>query len=120
MSDNSVSNVNRVDMQGAQMAQASQTAGQQAAPKEAVTNTAPKVVEAARKEAAQEAAAQVQAKQAQVPLISRETNLKFQVDAKSHQVTIMIMDRATNKVITTIPPDKIKDVPPGDLLQYMI
>jgi uncharacterized FlaG/YvyC family protein len=32
----------------------------------------------------------------------------------------MIMDRETNKVITTIPPDKIKDVPPGDLLQYLI
>ena len=126
MSDNPVSNVNRVDFTPAQITQASsQPAAAQAVPKEAPsaapkTVEAPRAVESSRKEAVKEAAAQQQVQKAQVPLISRETNLKFQVDDKTHQVTIMIMDRATNKVITTIPPDKLKDVPPGDLLQYLI
>jgi len=128
MSDNPVTNINRVDVQPAQTAPAQiRQASVTAVPYEAVpvkeTASAPKAVETAKKEAAvikKEAVEQAAQKPAQVPLISRDTNLKFQVDDKTHQVTIMIMDRATNKVITTIPPDKIKDVPPGDLLQYMI
>jgi len=129
MSDNPVSNVSRVDFSPAQLPQVTQQVNQPAQSPSAPQNVqpaapktaeAPKAVEASRKEAAKEAASQQQVQKAQVPLISRETNLKFQVDDKTHQVTIMIMDRATNKVITTIPPDKIKDVPPGDLLQYMI
>jgi uncharacterized FlaG/YvyC family protein len=129
MSDNPVTNVNRVDLQPAQIVQtqvrqaAATTAPKETVPASKELTSAPKAVEVSKKDAAAakaEAADQAAQKPAQVPLISRDTNLKFQVDDKTHQVTIMIMDRATNKVITTIPPDKIKDVPPGDLLQYMI
>ena len=130
MSDNPISNVNRVDLQPVQIQNAQSQIRQATpapAPKEAgpaskELDSAPKAVEGSKKETAAqpEAVDQAAQKKVQVPLISRDTNLKFQVDDKTHQVTIMIMDRATNKVITTIPPDKLKDVPPGDLLQYMI
>jgi uncharacterized FlaG/YvyC family protein len=136
MSDNSVSSINSINLQNGQVSQAAQNqpAGQAALaqpnqasgqPTPVVKDpvSTPKSVDAAQKEAATvEAKAKTESKpisQAQIPLVSRETNLKFQVDEKTHEVTIMIMDRATNKVITTIPPDKIKDVPPGDLLQYL-
>ena len=119
MSDNPVSNVNRLDVQPAQQVQA-QISGQVTAQaiKEKEKPVAEKPADVVKKEDQSEVPKPAQ--EAQLPLVSRATNLKFQVDEKPHQVTIMIMDRATNKVITTIPPDKIKDVPPGDLLQYMI
>jgi uncharacterized FlaG/YvyC family protein len=46
------------------------------------------------------------------------TKLQFRVDEKSNDVTIMIMDKATDKVIRTIPPEAIKDIPVGQLMEY--
>jgi hypothetical protein len=46
------------------------------------------------------------------------TRLQFRVDEKSNDVTIMIMDKATDKVIRTIPPEAIKDIPVGQLMEY--
>jgi uncharacterized FlaG/YvyC family protein len=49
---------------------------------------------------------------------SNETKLQFRVDEKTNDVTIMIMDKATDKVIRTIPPEAIKDIPIGQLMEY--
>jgi uncharacterized FlaG/YvyC family protein len=46
------------------------------------------------------------------------TRLQFRVDEKTNDVTIMIMDKATDKVIRTIPPEAIKDIPIGQLMEY--
>jgi uncharacterized FlaG/YvyC family protein len=46
------------------------------------------------------------------------TRLQFRVDEKTNDVTIMIMDKATDKVVRTIPPEAIKDIPVGQLMEY--
>lgn len=46
------------------------------------------------------------------------TKLQFRVDDKTNDVTIMIMDKETDKVIRTIPPEAIKDIPIGQLMEY--
>lgn len=46
------------------------------------------------------------------------TRLQFRMDDKTNEVTIMIVDKATDKVIRTIPPEAIKDLPTGELLYY--
>ncbi len=46
------------------------------------------------------------------------TRLQFRVDDKTNDVTIMIMDKETDKVIRTIPPEAIKDIPTGQLMEY--
>jgi uncharacterized FlaG/YvyC family protein len=114
MTDNPVSNINRVDL-NAQAAQAQVTQMNVQAAKEAATV---QPVDQVEKDASSENSTQSQSSSSS--LNGRQTNLKFSVDAETNQVTIMIMDKATNKVISTIPPDKIKDIPPGDLLRYQI
>ena len=50
--------------------------------------------------------------------LGKDTSLRFRVDPEKHQVTVMILDKATNKVIATIPQEAIKDLPPGELLNF--
>jgi len=38
------------------------------------------------------------------------------VDADSKDLTILIRDKTSDKVLRTIPADAIKDLPPGQLL----
>jgi uncharacterized FlaG/YvyC family protein len=47
-------------------------------------------------------------------------SLKFMVDNDTHEVTVLIVDRATQKVVQTIPPEAMKDIPIGQLLQYSV
>ena len=47
-------------------------------------------------------------------------SLKFVVDNDTHEVTVLIVDKMTQKVIQTIPPEAMKDIPIGQLLQYSI
>lgn len=46
-----------------------------------------------------------------------EFSLKFMVDEKTSDVTILILDRASHKVVRTIPPEEMTKLDPGDLLQ---
>jgi uncharacterized FlaG/YvyC family protein len=46
------------------------------------------------------------------------TKLQFRVDEKTNDVTILIKDKDTDKVIRTIPPEAIKDIPVGQLMSY--
>ncbi|HPH96757.1 MAG TPA: flagellar protein FlaG [Anaerolineaceae bacterium] len=48
------------------------------------------------------------------------TTLRFQVDSKNNDITILVVDRATDKVIHTIPPEAVKKLPAGELLQYSV
>ena len=47
-----------------------------------------------------------------------ETRMAFNVDPNSHEVFIMVQDKATNKVLRTIPAEAIKNLPPCDLFRY--
>lgn len=44
------------------------------------------------------------------------TRLQFRVDEKTNDVTILIKDKESDKVIRTIPPEAIKDIPAGQLM----
>ncbi|MBI9044054.1 MAG: flagellar protein FlaG [Anaerolineaceae bacterium] len=52
------------------------------------------------------------------PNLGKETYLKFQVNSETNDVTVMIVDKNTDKVISTIPSEAIKKIPSGDLFQY--
>ena len=46
------------------------------------------------------------------------TSLRFQIDDETSEVTVLIVDRATEEVLHTIPADAIKNIPAGKLMQY--
>jgi uncharacterized FlaG/YvyC family protein len=56
--------------------------------------------------------------QASIKASSRQTNLEFRVDPDKNEVMVIVVDKATKKVVATIPPEAIKDIPPGDLIEY--
>lgn len=45
------------------------------------------------------------------------TRLHFQVDPSSHDVTVFVLDRDTEEVIRTIPPDEVKELTKGSLVE---
>ncbi len=45
------------------------------------------------------------------------TDLKFKIDEKTKDVTILILDRETRKVVRSIPPEEISKLEPGELLE---
>jgi FlaG protein len=46
-----------------------------------------------------------------------DVSLRFKIDDQTHDLTILILDRASRKVVRTIPPDEIQNLKPGDLLE---
>ncbi len=46
-----------------------------------------------------------------------DVSLKFQIDAKTNDVTIYILDKASRQVVRTIPPEDMKKMGPGELLE---
>jgi hypothetical protein len=46
-----------------------------------------------------------------------DVRLKFQVDEKTNEVTCMVIDKSSHRVIRTIPPDELKNLREGDLVQ---
>lgn len=51
------------------------------------------------------------------PQAPSDVSLKFMVDEKTRDVTILILDRASHKVVRTIPPEEMSELDPGELLQ---
>lgn len=46
-----------------------------------------------------------------------DVTLRFEIDSQTHDVTILILDKASQKVVRTIPPDEMERMDPGELLQ---
>lgn len=46
-----------------------------------------------------------------------EVTLRFEIDSQTHDVTILILDKASRKVVRTIPPEEMARISPGELLQ---
>ena len=46
------------------------------------------------------------------------TTLRFQINDDTNEITVLIVDRASDKVLHTIPADAIKNLPAGKLMQY--
>jgi uncharacterized FlaG/YvyC family protein len=51
---------------------------------------------------------------------SKEVSLKFRIDAKTNDVTILVLDRANQKVVRTIPPEELSKLDPGELLEMFV
>jgi uncharacterized FlaG/YvyC family protein len=45
-----------------------------------------------------------------------DTSLKFMVNAETKSVTLLILDRASHKVVRTIPPEDMNKLDPGEVL----
>lgn len=55
------------------------------------------------------------------PLASpfHDVHLKFKVDPKTNEVTVLMVDNASKRVVRTIPPDELRQMREGDLVQLM-
>jgi|WetSurMetagenome_2_1015567.scaffolds.fasta_scaffold195819_1 uncharacterized FlaG/YvyC family protein len=54
------------------------------------------------------------------PGLGRITALRFQVNSRTNELIVQVVDRESQKVISTIPTDAIKDIPVGELMQFSI
>jgi len=45
--------------------------------------------------------------------------LKFRVDEKTRDVTVYVIDRATKRVVRSIPPEELNTLQAGDLLELL-
>ena len=57
--------------------------------------------------------------QGSIPITNSDTFLKFMVDKKTNDVTVYIVDRATHKVMRSIPPTEVNNLRAGDLLKLL-
>lgn len=56
--------------------------------------------------------------QADLPLKAMtDVSLKYKVDSKTKELTVMVVDRKNGKVIRTIPSDELKNFNEGDLIE---
>lgn len=46
-----------------------------------------------------------------------EVRLHFKVDPTTHEVTVLVLDKTTQKVIRTIPPEELAQLQQGELLE---
>ena len=51
---------------------------------------------------------------------SADIGLKFQVNDETNEVTIFVIDRASKQVLRTIPPEEMKNLSAGDLLELFV
>ena len=49
-----------------------------------------------------------------------DTFLKFMVDKKTNDITVYIVDRASHKVMRSIPPNEVNNLKAGDLLKLLV
>ncbi len=112
MSDNPLSNVSRVelDMAGRLPRMDNSAVSNNSSPK----TQAPKEENGAP---AEQAAKAVEAKPEKSPNPLADVSLKFKIDEKTKDVTILILDRASHKVVRSIPPEDMNKMNPGELLE---
>ncbi len=66
------------------------------------------------------AAPEPEKKQASLPITSTaDVFLKFQVNDKTKDVTIYVVDRASKRIVRSIPPDEMNKLKAGDLLEML-
>ena len=116
MSDNLISSMGKMELDRVlpQAPAQSEPAVQPAAKQQAADKAAAATTQAESK--AQERSA-VEQKSAKTANPMTDVSLKFRVDAKTNEVSILILDRASHKVLRTIPPDEMNRMNPGELLE---
>ena len=53
---------------------------------------------------------------AAAPVLNGDVRLKFLVDAKTNDVTVLVLDKTSRQIIRTIPTDELKNLTRGDLV----
>lgn len=48
---------------------------------------------------------------------SRNIRLRFEVDPKSNEVKVLLVDTATRRVVRTVPPDELRQLAEGELVE---
>lgn len=52
----------------------------------------------------------------QTPVLNGDVRLKFIVDSKTNDVTVLVLDKTSRQIIRTIPTDELKNLTRGDLV----
>jgi len=50
------------------------------------------------------------------PVLNGDVRLKFIVDSKTNDVTVLVLDKASRQIIRTIPTDELNNLTQGDLV----
>jgi uncharacterized FlaG/YvyC family protein len=66
--------------------------------------------------ASQEKAAETKSTDANSPVLNGDVRLKFIVDSKTNDVTVLVLDKTSRQIIRTIPNDELKKLTQGDLV----
>ncbi|MRS03752.1 hypothetical protein EG832_11115 [bacterium] len=53
---------------------------------------------------------------ASAPVLNGDVRLKFIVDAKTNDVTVLVLDKTSRQIIRTIPTDELKNLTRGELV----
>jgi uncharacterized FlaG/YvyC family protein len=53
---------------------------------------------------------------ASAPVLNGDVRLKFIVDAKTNDVTVLVLDKTSRQIIRTIPTEELKNLTRGDLV----
>ncbi len=48
-----------------------------------------------------------------------DVRLHFRIDPKTNDVTVVLVDKGTERVIRTIPPDKLRELARGELVELL-
>ncbi len=105
---NELGSISKVEMDLVGSVAAAQVQQQQAvAPKPEVSKPAEPVKEVRREKAPEPKAA---------PVMTSDVTLKFIVDQDSNNITVLVLDRANQRVIRAIPPEELNQFRGGDLL----
>jgi uncharacterized FlaG/YvyC family protein len=57
--------------------------------------------------------------QSLLPITNADTFLRIMVDEKSNDITVYVVDRASQRVMRSIPPNEVNNLKAGDLLKLM-
>lgn len=53
------------------------------------------------------------------PEVFRNVRLHFKVDPQTHDVTVLMVDMATRRVIRSIPPEELRQLDEGELVELL-
>jgi uncharacterized FlaG/YvyC family protein len=59
------------------------------------------------------------AAQSLLPVTNGDTYLRFMVDEKNNDITVYVVDRASRRVMRSIPPSEVNNLKAGDLLKLL-
>jgi uncharacterized FlaG/YvyC family protein len=57
--------------------------------------------------------------QSLLPVTNGETFLRFVVDEKNNDITVYVVDRASRRIMRSIPPSEVNNLKAGDLLKLL-